>query len=137
MLAFAVDNIFSVFNNPDIESAYLSNGLYIGLQFFLLGVSAVYIMRNYMLLVDLLPSNNDNYLRDMKAIKKDHLNRFSADQVLTGHSWLCILYAMAFYGLNYHYQVLPRHTMIWLVFLTFPLFLRLVDFVTFGKINYR
>ena len=137
MLAFAVDNIFSVFNNPDIESAYLSNGLYIGLQFFLLGVSAVYIMRNYMLLVDLLPSNNDNYLRDMKAIKKDHLNRFSAEQVLIGHSLLCILYAMTFYGLNYHYQVLPRHTMIWLVFLTFPLFLRLVDFVTFGKINYR
>lgn len=137
MVAFAIDNIFNVFDNPDIESAYLSNGLYIGLQYFLLGVSAVYIMRNYMLLVALLPSNKENYQHDMKAIKKEHLNRFSAEQVWTGHSWLCILYAVTFYGLNYQYQVLPRHTMIWLVFLTFPLFLRVVDFVTFGKINER
>src|SRR5690606_18166009 len=39
MFAFAVDNIFRVFGNPDIESTYLSDGLYIGVQFFLLGVS--------------------------------------------------------------------------------------------------
>jgi hypothetical protein len=137
MFAFAVDNIFRVFDNPDIESTYLSDGLYIGLQFFLLGVSAVYIMQNYMLLAAFLPSKNGNYKRDLKENKKDHIDRFSDEQVLTGHSLLCILYAVAFYGLNYKYQVLPRHTMIWLVFLTFPLFLRLFDIIAYGRKNYR
>ena len=137
MFAFAVDNIYRVFDNPDIESTYLSDGLYIGLQFFLLGVSAVYIMQNYMLLAAFLPSKNGNYRRDLKENKKDHIDRFSDEQVLTGHSILCILYAVTFYGLNYKYQILPRHTMIWLVFLTFPLFLRLIDLITYGRKNYR
>lgn len=137
MFAFAVDNIFRVFDNPDIESTYLSDGFYIGLQFFLLGVSAVYVMQNYMLLAAFLPSKNGNYRRDLKENKKDHIDRFSDEQVLTIHSLLCILYAVIFYGLNYKYQVLPRHTMIWLVFLTFPLFLRLIDFITYGRKNYR
>ena len=137
MFAFAVDNIFRVFDNPDIESTYLSYGLYIGLQFFLLGVSAVYIMQNYMLLVAFLPSKNGNYRRDLKENKEDHIERFSEEQVLTGHSILCILYAVTFYGLNYKYQILPRHTIIWLVFLTFPLFLRLIDLIVYGRKNYR
>ncbi|RYG20202.1 MAG: hypothetical protein EOO07_05280 [Chitinophagaceae bacterium] len=137
MFAFAVDNIFRVFDNPDIESTYLSDSLYIGLQFFLLGVSAVYVMQNYMLLAAFLPSKNGNYRRDLKENKKDHIDRFSDEQVFTGHSILCTIYAVTFYGLNYKYQVLPRHTMIWLVFLTFPLFLRLIDFVTYGRKNYR
>ena len=137
MFAFAVDNIFRVFDNPDIESTYLSYGLYIGLQFFLLGVSAVYIMQNYMLLAAFLPSKNGNYRRDLKENKKDHIDRFSDEQVLTRHSLLCILYTVTFYGLNYKYQVLPRHTMIWLVFLTFALFLRLIDLIVYGRKNYR
>lgn len=137
IFALAVDNIFRVFDNPDIESTYLSDGLYIGLQFFLLGVSAVYIMQNYMLLAAFLPSKNGNYKRDLKENKKDHIDRFSDEQVLPGHSILCILYAVTFYGLNYKYQVLPRHTMIWLVFLTFPLFLRLIDLIIYGRKNYR
>jgi hypothetical protein len=137
MFAFAVDNIFRVFDNPDIESTYFSYGLYIGLQFCLLGVSAVYVMQNYMLLAAFLPSKNGNYRRDLKENKKDHIDRFSDEQVFTGHSILCILYTVTFYGLNYKYQVLPRHTMIWIVFLTFPVFLRLIDLMVYGRKSYR
>lgn len=136
MFAFALDNIFKVFNNPDIESSYLSDGLYIGLQFFLLGVSAVYIMQNYILLVAFLPSKNGNYIHDLKENKKDHIDRYSDEQVFIGHSILCIIYAGTFYGLNYKYQILPRHTMIWLVFFTFPLILRLTNSVINGRKNY-
>lgn len=137
MFAFAIDNIYRVFENPDIESTYLSDGLYIGLQFFLLGVSAVYIMQNYMLLAAFLPSKNGNYRLELRENKEDHIERFSDEQVLTVHSILCILYAVTIYGLNYKYQVLPRHTMIWLVFLTFPLLVRLFDFLNYGMKNYR
>lgn len=137
MFAFAIDNIIRVFDNPDIASTYLSYGLYIGLQFFLLGVSSIYITQNYMLLVAFLPSKNSNYRQDLNEISKIHIDRFSDKQVLTGHSTLCILYTGAIYGLNYNYQVLPRHTVIWLVFLTFPLFLRLIDLIVHVRKNYR
>jgi hypothetical protein len=137
MFAFALDNIFRVFKNPDIESLYLSEGLIIGLQFFLLGVSAVYIMQNYMLLITILPSKNGNYKREIKKYKQNHLERFSENQVSSQHSILCIFYTLSFYGLNYKFQFLPRHTMIWFVFLTFPLFLKLIDLIVYGRKNYR
>jgi hypothetical protein len=135
LFAFAIDNIIRVFSNPDIESSYLSDGIYIGLQYFLLGVSAVYIMQNYMLLAAFLPSKNSNYRNDLRENKKDHINRYSDQQVSIGHSLLCIMYGGTIYWLNYTYQVLPRHTMIWLVIMTFPLMLFIASLVN-GKKNY-
>jgi hypothetical protein len=130
MFAFAIDNIIRVFKSQDIESTeHLSQGIYIGLQYFLLGVSAVYIMQNFILLTGFLPSKNGNYRRDLQENKKAHINRFSDKQVLVGHSLFCILYASTFYVLNYKYQILPRHTMIWLVFFTFPITLYFVNLI--------
>lgn len=136
MFAFAIDNIIRVFSNQDIEnSQYLSQGLYIGLQYFLLGVSAVYIMQNFILLTEFLPSKNGNYKRDLKENKKNHIDRFSDKQVLIIHSLLCILFATTLYYLNFKYQILPRHTMIWLVFLTFPIIVYLTNRINEQK-NY-
>ena len=135
LFAFAIDNIIRVFTNPDIESSYLSDGLYIGLQYFLLGVSAVYIMQNYMLLAAFLPSKNGNYKNDLRENKKDHIDRFSDQQVSFGNSLFCILYAGTIYWLNYTYQILPRHTMIWLVIMTFPLILFISSMLN-GRKNY-
>lgn len=122
MFAFAVDNIIRVFSNQDIESSkYLSQALYIGLQYFFLGISAIYIMQNYML------------LRDLKENIKNHIDRYSDKQVFIGHSLFCILYASSIFLLNHTYQVLPTNTMIWFVFLTFPLILQLIDFINGRK----
>ncbi len=129
MFAFAIDNIIRVFSNPDIESSYLSDGLYIGIQYFLLGVSAVYIMQNYMLLAAFLPSRNGNYEKKVKENKEAHIDRYSDEQVRVGQSLFCILFSGAVYWLNFQYHVLPRHTMIWLVFLAFPYVLSLTSLV--------
>lgn len=137
MFAFAIDNIIRVFSNPDIESSkYLSYGLYIGIQYFLLGVSAVYIMQNYMLLVAFLPSKNGNYKHDLKENKKDHVDRYSDEQVNIGHSLFCIVFTVTIYWLNHKFKILPRHTMIWLVFLTFPLIMHFITLLN-GQKNYR
>ena len=136
MFAFAVDNIIRVFHNPDIESSYLSDGLYIGLQYFLLGVSAVYIMQNYMLLAAFLPNKNGNYKNDLRENKKDHIDRYSDEQVNIGQSLFCILFTGTVYWLNHKFQVLPRHTMIWLVLFTFPFILHLTTLLN-GQKNYR
>lgn len=133
MFAFAIDNIIRVFSNSDIESSYLSDGLYIGIQYFLLGVSAVYIMQNYMLLAAFLPSKNGNYRKDLKENTKDHIDKYSDEQVNIGQSLFCIIFTLTVYGLNHMYQVLPRHTMIWLVLLTFPLILHLITLLNGHK----
>lgn len=136
MFTFAIDNIIRVFSNPDIESVYLSDGIYIGLQYFLLGVSAVYIMQNFMLLAAFLPSKNGNYKRDLKENKKDHVNRYSDEQASVGQSLFCILFTVAIYWLNHKFQILPRHTMIWLVLFTFPFILHLTTLLN-GRKNHR
>jgi hypothetical protein len=128
MFALAIDNIIKVFSNQDIESAiFLSQGLYIGLQYFFLGISAAYIIQNYMLLAAFLPNKSGNYLNDLKENKKDHIARYSDKQVFIRNSLFCILYSGLIFGLNYKYQVLPRNTMIWFVFLTFSLILQLIN----------
>ena len=136
MFAFAIDNIIRVFSNPDIESSYLSDGLYISIQYFLLGVSAVYVTQNCMLLAAFLPSRNGNYKSDLKENKKDHIDRYSDEQANIGHSLFCILFTATVYSLNHRFQILPRHTMIWLVFLTFPFISRLMILIT-GQKDYR
>ncbi|WP_132051887.1 hypothetical protein [Pseudocnuella soli] len=125
MFAFAIDNIIHVFTSADMErSEYFSDRLYIGIQYFLLGTSAVYIVQNYLLLAGFLPSKNGNYKEELKENKLDHINRYSDKQVSIGHSLFCIAFTGTVYWLNHQYQLLPRHTMIWLVFFSFPFILQ-------------
>lgn len=131
MFAFAVDNIYRVFSSPDMDSAtFISDWLYIGLQYFLLGVSSVYIVQDFFMLVSFFPSKNGDYKKELAEIRRDHLARYSAEQVFPLFSVLCIAYAGMVYVLNYKYQFLPRHTMIWLVFFTFPLIVLLINATT-------
>lgn len=135
MFAFAVDNIIRVFSNEDIEiTKYSSQGFYIGLQYFLLGISAVYLMQNFILLLEYVPSRDGNYRRYLMENNENHINRYSDKQVITWQSLFCILYTGIIYGFNYKCQILPRHTAIWLVFFTFPLILQLMGIISV-KIN--
>ena len=128
MFAFAVENIIKVFSNQDIESSnFLSQGLFIGIQYFFLGISAIYIMQNYILLAAFLPNKNGNYKSDLKDNIKDHLDRFSDKQLFIGNTLFCIIYSVLLYGLNYKFDILPRNTMIWLFILTCPMFLNLIE----------
>lgn len=134
MFAFAIDNTIRVFNNPEIENSIsLLEGLYIGIQYFLLGVSAVYIMQNFMLLAAFLPSKNGNYKKDLAENKKEHIKRFSDEQVNIEHSVFCISFTVIIYGLNYKYQIFPRHTMIWMLLFTFPIISNLIAFLNIKR----
>jgi hypothetical protein len=130
LFAFAVDNIIRVFTNTNIDSSkHISDRIFLGLQYVLLGMSAVYIMRNLTLLTSFFPSKNGNYREDLEENIDNHINRFSDQQVHIGHAFFCILYAGTFYLLNYRYQLLPRHTMIWLVLVTFPVVIQMQKLV--------
>lgn len=133
LFVFAIDNIVRVFQNPEIENSYMADGLYIFLQYFLLGVSAVYIMQNFLFLVAFLPERDRSYKDVLDQGATVHIERYSDQQVLLGQSLFCIFYTGVIYWLNYKYQFLPRYTMIWLVIVTFPLILNIKNIVQVRK----
>jgi len=140
MLLFAADNIYRVYQNEQIENtADLTHGLYIGLQYFLLGISSIYIVQNFLMLTGFLPDKNrffnSEYYRDIKKLKSDHIKRYSDRQVSILHSLFCVLFTGTIFFLNYHYQILPRHVAIWTVFVVFPFILITYEYAT-GKKNY-
>lgn len=128
MLVLAIDNLINVLNRPDGESTrYLSEGFSIVLQYFFLGVSSLYAVYNFMLLALLyLPEKGKRYWESFNEHKKNHLRRYLDNQVFIGHALLGILYSSIIYGLNYTFHILPRNTMIWFVFFTFPVLLNLI-----------
>jgi len=134
MMLFASDNIYRVYQNEQIENtADITHGLYIGLQFFLLGVSCIYIIQNFIMLMGFMPGRgtffNKQYFHDIKELKKDHVKRYSDRQVKILHSFFCILFTGTIFLLNYHYQILPRHVAIWIVFVIFPFILDIYDYL--------
>ena len=131
MMLFAIDNVYRVYHNEQIEStADVSQAAYITLQFFLLGISAIYIIQNFLMLMGFLPGKgtffNAQYFRDVRELKKDHINRYSERQISIGHSFICVALASTTFVLNYNYQIFPIHVAIWLMFLLFPVFMSFI-----------
>ncbi len=132
MLLFAIDNIYRVFQYEDIEnSKYFSQSFYVGLQYFVLGVSSIYIIQNMIMLMGFLPGKhtffNPQYFKELRELKKEHIERYSDEQVNVFHSIVCILLTGTFYYINYKYQYFPRHTSIWIGFILFPFLLKIVS----------
>lgn len=138
MMLFAVDNIYRIYQNEQIENtADVTHGIYIGLQFFLLGVSCIYIIQNFYMLICFLPSKgtffNPQYFHNLTELKNDHIKRYSDKQVNILHSICCILFTGTIFSLNYYFQFVPKHIAIWIVFVTFPLILMFQNIATKRK----
>lgn len=127
ILIFTIDNLIGVFDAGKTASPLLSERLYLSLQYFFLGISAIYILQNYFMIAMFLPGKNSNYKEDFREAVSEHINRYSDRQVLVGHSLFCIVYTAVIYGLNYKFEILPRHTTIWLVIFSFPILIGLYE----------
>lgn len=133
MALFAVDNIYRIYQNEQIEATTdLISGAYIALQYFLLGVSSIYIVQNIYMLISFLPGKerffNAEYFEDLRELKNAHIKRYSAAQVDIKHAIFCFIFAATAFALNHYFQLLPRHLAIWVVFLIFPYILALYDY---------
>jgi hypothetical protein len=121
---FAIENIIRTFLNEQIENSDITNGFYSGLQYFLLGVSSIYIVQNFIMLIAFAPRKgaffNKEYYKDLKTLKADHINRYSSQQIDILHSLFCVIFTSSIFYLNYYYKIVPKHIAIWLVFVTFP-----------------
>lgn len=135
MILFAADNIYKVYQNGQIETTTnLTMSLYLGLQYFLLGICSIYIVQNFFMITGFLPSKttffNAEYLRDVKALKNKHIERYSDLQIKRIQSFCCIVLAGTFFGINYYYKFLPRNIAIWIVFVILPYILFIYDYLT-------
>lgn len=131
MIIFAIDHIYRVFNfNYFVDYKILNDGLNT-LQYFLLGVSLIYIFQNAYMLLVYFPSKsrayNKEHLKDIKKMNKTHIDRYSSNQIRLFDSLLALLITSGIYYWNYKYQIMPRHTLIWLIFWIFPFIVWLKD----------
>jgi hypothetical protein len=134
MLLFAIDNILAIYElNPIEVTVDLSSGLYIALQHFLLGISIIYIIQNFTMIISFLPSKgaffNSQYFSNIDELKEVHIERYSDQQVNFLHSIFCIGITTALFYLNFHFQFVPRNFAIWTLFVLFPILLNLFDLI--------
>ena len=131
MLFLAVDNIINVYGLGYIETSdsWTSITLII-VNYFLLGISSIYMAQNAAMLFGFLPGKGEglgkDYHKRIGELKDDHVRRYSDEQAPLGIALLCMGFAGAVFGLNMHWQWVRSNFAIWVVFLTFPWFLTLV-----------
>lgn len=129
-VSLAADHVRRVYALGMIEGAHdpMTIGI-IALNYFLLGTVFIYIAQNIIMLVNFLPGEgaffNRAYFRQVRALRKEHIQRYDAEQLNPALALICLLFAATIFGLNYTYKWVPSSTAIWAVFLTFPWFLSL------------
>lgn len=137
MIIFAIDYIISVFNNGDISDAVsFQQGFLVFVQYFLLGISAIYIAQNSSMILGFLPGKNERpklYSYRRKVLIKDHVERYSEKQVSIWYSFFCVVFSTILFWLNYKYQFMSKQFVIWLVFVSFPIFIYCFDYVVYRR----
>ncbi|MFC3810984.1 hypothetical protein [Lacihabitans lacunae] len=124
MLVFSAENIFRIYRNETIiKSTFTFSTIGELLQYFLLGISAIYFTQNLILLLRFLPGKG--YFSDLEELKKAHIDRYSDLQVHFIDSLICILLSSLYYYLNYKKQFFTIHTAIWVWFIMFPIIINL------------
>lgn len=124
MIIFAIDHIYRVYNfDYFVDYKMLNDALNI-LQYFLLGVSLIYIFQNAFMLLTYFPDKHSFYgksqMKDIREMNETHIKRYSQNQIKIIDSFLALTFTSGIYYWNYKYQIMPRHTLIWLIFWIFP-----------------
>lgn len=142
MALLAADNIYSVYSNGQIEdSMFLADKINFGLQYFFLGVSAIYIVQNILMIIGFLPGKNHffnkSYFRELEILKKEHLARYSEKQSEARLSFLWLAIAASFFILNFYKGFVPRNTAIWIVFFIIDRAIYFWEYLTVNKTRNR
>lgn len=137
MFVFSCENIISLHRGQElVETAESApEAALIIAQYFFLGISCVYLAQNYFMLVRFLPGKktffNKEYFQDLKDLKKQHIGRYSEEQVNILYSFVCVVISGSFFTLNYHYNWVPRNFAIWMIFLILPLLIHFLHKTTY------
>lgn len=125
ILTLSVDNALRVWGmDQGPYTTDIWDRMLLFVAFFMLGISSMYLVNNAFLLIDLMPSRGaslSQYRKELKAIKKVHLERFDTHQIPTRYAGYCLLYSLAVYVPNAVFDWVPAHLAIWGVVVSFPL----------------
>lgn len=129
MLVFAGDHIIRVFMLKSLEYYDLFDQIVVILQYFLLGIALMYIIQNLFMLLVFFPSKthlyNKEHRKEIRETNEQRIKQFSSQQIPILDSGIALVLISGTFYLNYHYQIFPRHTAIWLMFMVFPMVIRL------------
>lgn len=120
---YLVNTIFTSFN---FHFELSHQTLLILIQFFLFGVSSIYMMNNFLLLSGFFSGKNWIFGKGYRAL---HVERYSDKQMSLKEGVFYLLFPLTTFGLNFYLQWVDKNLLILLVlFITpgiFPLFQRL------------
>ena len=104
------------------------------IQYFFLGTSIIYIIKNSYMIVVYIPSRgrffNNTYLKEISKMNKKHIDRYSKEQISQTNTFLIICFSLIIYTLNFFHNFLSSYTIIWLVFFITPFLLSLKKSLT-------
>jgi hypothetical protein len=133
MILFALDYIISIFKNGEISDALsFQEGVFVFVQYFLLGISAIYIAQNINMILGFLPDKGERIFQSSsrrKVLKKDHIERFSEKQVSVWYSSFCLVFSASLFWFNYEFKIISKQSVIWIVFVSFPILIYCFEFV--------
>ncbi|MET3732619.1 hypothetical protein [Moheibacter stercoris] len=136
LIVFGFDNFIQVYSKGDMEFSKESiENFTLGIQYFLLGISSVYVFHNSMLILDLLPDRSGNYRDKLKKSVKKHAKRYSDEQLETQNALFCMLFCGIIYSLNFYFDLFPRNILIWMVIISFPIIFHLFEHLLKRKLT--
>lgn len=138
MMFFAVDNLNSIYENHNTaNSDDILQGIYVAIQYFLLGVSSIYMIQNFMMLIGFLPRwkrfFNSRYFEEFRELKDEHITRYSEEQVSYLDSIFCAVFIGSIFFLNYYYDFVSRQFVIWITFIIFPFIISIYNYLLVRK----
>ena len=112
ILLLAADNIVQLFNRRNIEAIPdLTEAIVTFLEYFLLGISGVYLAQHLFLVLAYLPGKD--FMKTVRETNDSHLNRFSGEQVFVSEALVVSLVSLMGFILNNYFHLLPINAMIW------------------------
>lgn len=124
-LFFGIINASHLINGADIDTSKVAPSLiFITLQYFMLGVSSVYIAKSLIMVLGFIPGKNEpseSYRERVAVLVKMHLDRVDTTQINKRYALITALFTLVVFGLNYFFDLLPPTFVIWCVFVSYPL----------------
>lgn len=140
MLFFSINYLYRIYNSKfEIQTNTFDNIINL-IQYFLLGISLMYIFQNVFMLMVYLPSKNSfyskNHINEIKKMNKIHIERYSKNQIKVSESIIALILSTFLYLINYKVNFIKSYTLIWMVFWIFPLLINLKNIFINKNKNY-
>jgi hypothetical protein len=123
MFVFAIVYIYRVYHYNQFSTIFSLSYIIGMLQYFLLGISIIYIVQNARMIYWYIPSKygyDDEHKKKIKHFNTLHVGRYSFEQIKVNDAILITLTTKVLFSVNFAFDILPEFTLIWLVFWSTP-----------------